>query len=153
MSTPVTLSDQITLDTLRAYKSDGRKFVMLTAYDYPTATLAQEAGVHTLLVGDSMGTVLLGHPSTRTVPLSLMVTLAEAVRRGAPRVYLVGDLPYEAILTRETGVLDAAKQFVEEAGCEAVKLEVGGSDVELVSALKQAGITRPSHTSASARSK
>lgn len=113
------------LGQLRAMKDAGRKFAMLTAYDYPMARAAQDAGVHALLVGDSMGTVLLGHENTRLVPLSLMVTLAEAVRRGAPDVWLVGDMPFAAMSDLDTA-LDAARRFLDEAGCDAVKFEVQG---------------------------
>jgi 3-methyl-2-oxobutanoate hydroxymethyltransferase len=129
----------------RQLKAEGRKFAMLTAYDYPTAAIAAEAGVHSLLVGDSMGTVLLGHPNTRTVPLDLMIVLAEAVRRGAPGVYLVGDLPYEAIAGGADSVVAAARRFCEHAGCDAVKLETGPEDVALVSALSKAGFETIAH--------
>lgn len=118
---------------------------MLTAYDYPTAALAQTAGVHALLIGDSMGTVLLGHPSTRTVPLDLMVILGEAVRRGAPEAYLVGDLPYRALAAGPDAAVTAAARFRDEAGCDAVKAEVGAADEPLVRALAGAGFETIAH--------
>ncbi len=135
----------VLLQALRQLKAEGRKFAMLTAYDYPTAALAQAAGVHSLLIGDSMGTVLLGHPSTRHTPLDLMVSLGEAVRRGAPNVWLVGDLPYEAISGGAARTLDAARRFRDEAGCDAVKLEAGPQDDSLVSTLAEAGIDTIAH--------
>lgn len=133
------------LATLRRLKAQGRKFSMLTAYDYPTAALAQAAGIHSLLVGDSMACVLLGHDTTRRAPLELMVTLAEAVRRGAPLVYLIGDLPFEAIGGGEASVLAGARRFIDESGCDAVKIEVSGEEVGHVAALAGAGIETIAH--------
>jgi 3-methyl-2-oxobutanoate hydroxymethyltransferase len=126
-------------------KSEGRRFAMLTAYDYPTAAVAQAAGVHALLVGDSLGTVLLGHPNTRAVPLSLMLVLAEAVRRGAPHVYLVGDMPYEAMSGGAEATVTAAKRFRAEAGCDAVKFEAASGDERLVTRLGGAEIEVIAH--------
>jgi 3-methyl-2-oxobutanoate hydroxymethyltransferase len=132
-------STRIDLACLRQRKAQGRKFAMLTAYDYPMAVAAQAAGVHSLLIGDSMGCVLLGHQNTRGVPLDLMITLGEAVRRGAPRVYLVGDLPYESMASGDQTVLEAARRFRSEAGCDAIKLEVDHGHERLVAKLAQAG--------------
>ncbi len=137
--------DRVTLDSLRELKRAGRRFSMLTAYDYPTAAAAQAAGVHSLLVGDSLGCVVLGHDNTRRVPLPLMIYLAEAVRRGAPQVYLIGDLPFESIQTGPAGVLAAADRFVRVAGCDAVKLEVEPDGVDLVRALSAAGFETIAH--------
>lgn len=136
---------RIDLPQLRQIKAAGRKFSMLTAYDYPTAALAQSAGVHCLLVGDSMGCVLLGHETTQRVPLDLMVTLAEAVRRGAPDVYLVGDLPYESVAGGVESTLAGARRFVDDAGCDGVKIEVADDQVKLVAALANAGIETTAH--------
>jgi 3-methyl-2-oxobutanoate hydroxymethyltransferase len=135
---------RISLDDLRRMKAAGRKFAMLTAYDHPMAVAAQVAGVHSVLIGDSMGTVLLGHPNTRQVPLSLMITLGEAVRRGAPNVYLVGDMPYEAMASDETAIA-AARRFCEEAGCDAVKFEAAPEHDRLVAKLSRAGIETIAH--------
>ncbi len=145
MSTCTPARQHIDLATLRRLKADGRKFAMLTAYDYPTAALAQAAGVHALLVGDSMGTVLLGHANTRSVPLSLMITLAEAVRRGAPEVYLVGDMPYEAVSAGPQNAILAARRFRDEAGCDAVKFEARSEDDRLVGELVRAGFETIAH--------
>jgi len=144
MNTVPTPPQRIDLTALRRMKADGQKFAMLTAYDYPMAALAQAAGVHSLLIGDSMGTVLLGHSSTRDVPLSLMIVLGEAVRRGAPNVYLVGDLPYEAVVEGADPVA-AAKRFRDEAGCDAVKFEAGSEDDRLVREFVRAGIETIAH--------
>lgn len=126
-------------------KTAGEKFAMLTAYDFPTATAAQAAGVHSLLIGDSMGNVVLGHPTTRLVPLDLMILLGQAVRRGAPRVYLVGDVPFESMQAGTDGVIRAAQRFVSECGCDAVKVETQPHHADLVAALTRAGIDVIAH--------
>lgn len=136
---------RIDLSQLREMKRVGRKFAMLTAYDFPTAAIAQDAGVHSLLVGDSMGTVILGHENTRSVPLSLMITLAEAVRRGAPKVFLVGDMPYESMAAGSEAVIRAAIRFRDDAGCDAVKMEAAPEHDALVGKLTRAGIDTIAH--------
>lgn len=135
---------RIDLAVLKQMKAQGRPIVMLTAYDYPTARIAAEAGVHALLVGDSLGNVLLGQSSTRAVPLELMLHLAAAVRRGAPEVFLVGDLPFEAMQTPRS-VEDAARRFCLECGCDAVKLETASSDLSLVERLARIGMVTIAH--------
>lgn len=118
---------------------------MLTAYDFPTAAAAAAAGVDILLVGDSMGCVLLGHANTQAVPLDLMVILAEAVRRGAPGVYLMGDLPFESMQGGAEAVVSASRRFRDEAGCDGVKLEVASTDAPLVNRLASAGFEVTAH--------
>ena len=139
------LDRRFTLDDFRRMKRDGHKFAMLTAYDYPTAVCAQAAGVPALLIGDSMGCVLLGHENTRGVPLELMITLGAAVRRGAPNVYLVGDIPYESAQRDTDGLLHAARRFREEAGCNAVKIETPAEHPDWIAALAQAGFEVIAH--------
>lgn len=133
------------LNELRRMKAERRPFAMLTAYDHPTAAAAQAAGVHALLVGDSLGCVLLGHANTRSVPMSLMAVLAEAVRRGAPDVFLTGDLPFEASSGSDEQLLGAARQFIDEAGCDAIKLEAAEGDARRVERLASAGWTVIAH--------
>ncbi len=145
MGSSTNSSPTIDLAYLRQMKAAGHKFAMLTAYDYPTAVWAQAAGVHALLVGDSMATVVLGHPSTRPAPLSVMIVLAEAVRRGAPNVYLVGDLPYEAMVGGSDAALAAAREFRDRAGCDAVKFEARSDHDQLVARFTQAGIDTIAH--------
>lgn len=135
----------ITLDTLRHMKTAGRKFSMLTAYDHPTAAAAQFAGVHSLLIGDSLGNVVLGHETTRDVPLDLMIVLGKAVRRGAPLLFFIGDIPFAAMQAGERGVADAARRFVGECGCDAVKFEAETQHDRLVGTLAAAGIVTIAH--------
>jgi len=138
-------SGYIKLDELREMKAQGRKFAMLTAYDYPTAVAAEAAGVHGLLIGDTMGAVLLGHGSTRKTPLELMLILGEAVRRGAPHVFLSGDLPYESLAGGDEAAVTGCKRFRDEAGCDAVKLEVEEEDAPLIEKVAQAGVVPIAH--------
>lgn len=136
---------RITLSTLQRMKQERRPIAMLTAYDYPTAVAAGAAGVHSLLIGDSMGSVLLGRPNTRATPLALMLILGEAVRRGAPDVFLVGDIPYESIAAGEEAVVTAAERFRDECGCDAVKVEVAETDESVVKRLSERGIATIAH--------
>ncbi len=145
MSATALTQTRITLETLRGMKAAGRKIAMLTAYDYPTAALAQAAGVHGLLIGDSLSTVILGHESTRSAPFELMVILAEAVRRGAPNVFFIGDMPYEVVAAGEDRMLAAALRYRDEAGCDAVKIEVQPEQEHLVRRLAQAGVPTIAH--------
>lgn len=142
---PAALSEKIDLSFLRACKAAHRKFAMLTAYDHPTAQLAQNAGVHVLLIGDSLGNVLLGHPTTRTVPFELMLVLSEAVRRGAPRAYVMGDMPFEQMQRGDDAVILAARRFRDDAGCDGVKFEATTANVRLVEQLANAEIQTTVH--------
>jgi len=117
-----------TLDDLAAKKRAGERIVMLTAYDYPSALLADRAGVPVLLVGDSLGMVVHGHGTTLPVSLDMMVLHAAAVARGAAQALIVADLPFLTYTTPEDAVSTSAR-LMQEAGVQAVKLE-GGAQVE-----------------------
>jgi 3-methyl-2-oxobutanoate hydroxymethyltransferase len=117
-----------TLDDLAALKRRGEPIVMLTAYDYTSALIADRAGVPMLLVGDSLGMVMHGHDTTLPVTLDDMVRHASAVVRGSSRALVVGDLPFLAYTTPDEAVA-AARRLMQEAGAQAVKLE-GGAQVE-----------------------
>lgn len=140
------MKERVTTALLRRYKEQKRKIAALTAYDYPTALRLDEAGVDVLLVGDSLGMVLLGYPDTTRVTMDEMIHHTKAVARAASRAMVVGDLPF---LSYHTGVGEAltnAGRFVQEAGAQAVKLEGGGPRVaETVSRLTEAGIPVMGH--------
>ncbi len=102
---------------------------MVTAYDYPSAQVAQEAGVDVVLVGDSGAMTVLGYPSTIPVSTDEMLMLASAVRRGLRTPLLVGDLPFGSYEASDEQAIATAQRFVKEAGCDAVKLERGGTSV------------------------
>ena len=104
-------------------KKQKKKWAMLTAYDAPTAELLERAGIDLILVGDSLGMVMLGYPSTALVTMDEMIHHAKAVRRGAPKSFIIGDLPLKGVEKGAQQTLVSARRFMEEAGLDAVKLE------------------------------
>lgn len=104
-------------------KKKNKKWAMLTAYDALTAELLENCGIDIILVGDSVGMVLLGYPSTVHVTMDEMIHHAKAVRRGAKRSIVIGDLPLKGIEKGPCQALESARRFIEEAGCDGVKLE------------------------------
>jgi 3-methyl-2-oxobutanoate hydroxymethyltransferase len=118
---------------------------MVTAYDYPSAQVAQEAGVDVVLVGDSGAMTVLGYPSTVPVSLDEMLMLAAATRRGLRTPLLVGDLPFGSYEASDEQAIATAQRFIKEAGCDAVKLERGGTSVQRARAIVQAGIPVMGH--------
>ena len=136
---------KITIGTLRTRKREHRKFSMLTCYDYATARLMEEAGIDSLLVGDTYAEVCLGHPTTLPMTLDHMVTLAEAVRRGSPSCYLVGDMPYLSYQVCPQEAIRNAGLFMAKAGCDCVKVEVDRRLVKTVEAMATATIPVMAH--------
>jgi 3-methyl-2-oxobutanoate hydroxymethyltransferase len=134
----------VTPRELRGYKGQTVPLAWVTAYDYPTARLAEEAGVDAILVGDSLGNVVLGYPTTLPVTLEDMVRAGAAVARGAPRTLRVVDLPYLAYVTPEEAVRSAGRLMVE-GGAHAVKLEGGRRVRPQVEALVAFGIPVVGH--------
>jgi 3-methyl-2-oxobutanoate hydroxymethyltransferase len=135
----------MTLATLTEKKALGEPLVMITAYDYPSAQVAEEAGVDLVLVGDSGAMTVLGYPSTVPVTVDEMLMLAAAARRGLATPLLIGDLPFASYETSDEQAITTAQRFVKEAGCDAVKLERGGSSVERAGAIAAAGIPVMGH--------
>ncbi len=117
-----------------------RPLTMLTAYDYPTASLVDEAGIDLILVGDSLGTVIYGEPNTLSVSMEQMLMHTRAVTRGAKRALVVGDMPFMSYQTGEHDALLNAARFVKEARAQAVKLEGGVEWAPTVRAIVRAGI-------------
>jgi 3-methyl-2-oxobutanoate hydroxymethyltransferase len=119
---------QKTIQSFKSAKAEGRRISMLTAYDYTTASLLDQAGVDCLLVGDSLGMVMLGYENTLRVTMDEMIHHTKAVARGTKQALLVGDMPFLSYhVSTEAAVLNAGR-FVQQGGAQAVKLE-GGSDV------------------------
>ncbi len=131
---------KITLSTLLAQKRRGHPIAMLTAYDYPTAQVQQEAGVQCILVGDSAAQVVLGHDSTLPITMDFLVTIAAAVRRGAPRVFLIGDMPYLSFNVTPEDAIRNAGRFMADAGCDCVKIEGDGRIAKTVKKMSAATI-------------
>jgi len=135
----------VNLPRLAEMKAAGEPIVMVTAYDYPSARVAEEAGADIVLVGDTAAMVVLGYPGTEAVSMDEMVMLGRAVRRGLRAPLMVGDMPmgsYEA--TNELAV-HSAQRLVKETGCQVVKLEAGGTSVERARAIIRAGIPVMGH--------
>jgi 3-methyl-2-oxobutanoate hydroxymethyltransferase len=122
-----------------------QRITCLTAYDYPTARLLDEAGVDVILVGDSLGMVVLGHENTLSVTIDEMLHHTRAVRRGTRRALVVADMPYGSYHTDTAESLRNAMRFVKEAGAEAVKVEGGERRLELISRLTEAEIPVMGH--------
>ena len=135
----------ITLTKLVEKKALGEPIAMVTAYDYPSAQVAEEAGVDVVLVGDSGAMTVLGYRSTVPVTLDELLMLAAAVRRGLSTPLLVGDLPFGSYEASDEEAIHSAQRFVKEAGCDAVKLERGGTSVERTRAILGAGIPVMGH--------
>jgi len=135
----------VTLSRLAEKKALGEPIVMVTAYDYPSAQVAEAAGVDVVLVGDSGAMTVLGYPSTVPVAVDEMLMLAGAARRGLTTPLLVGDLPFGSYEVSNEQAIATAQRFVKEAGCDAVKLERGGSSVDRARAVVEAGIPVMGH--------
>jgi 3-methyl-2-oxobutanoate hydroxymethyltransferase len=135
----------VTLATLAGKKALGEPIAMVTAYDYPSAQVAEAAGVDVVLVGDSGAMTVLGYPSTVPVSVEEMLMLSAAARRGLTTPLLVGDLPFGSYEASDEDAVRTAQRFVKEAGCDAVKLERGGSSVDRARAIVASGIPVMGH--------
>ncbi len=135
----------MTLPRLAEKKRLGEPIVMVTAYDFPSAEVAEQAGADVVLVGDSGAMTVLGYPSTVPVSTDEMLMLASAVRRGLQTPLLVGDLPFGSYEASDEQAIVTAQRFVKEAGCDAVKLERGGTSVQRARAIIDAGIPVMGH--------
>src|SRR6185437_473622 len=135
---------KVTVATLAALKSRHEKAVFVTAYDYPTATFADKAGVDMILVGDSAAMTMLGLPSTLQIGLAEMLVFIGAVTRAAKRAFVVGDLPFLSYQPSDETAIRSAGAFVA-AGCDAVKCEGGRRVVSRVRAMTDAGIAVMGH--------
>ena len=135
----------MTLPALAEMKLNAEPIVMVTAYDHPSAQVAEEAGVDVVLVGDTAAMTVLGYDSTVPVGMDEMLMLAAAVRRGLRTPLLVGDLPFGSYEHSNEQAIANAQRFVKEAGCDAVKLERGGASVDRARAIVRAGIPVMGH--------
>ncbi len=129
---------------LRA-KKNGEKISMLTAYDYPTAALLDEAGIETILVGDSAANVVLGYSNTLPVTVDELLVLTRAVSRGVKYGMVIGDMPFLSYQITQADAIRNAGRFIKEGGAEAVKLEGGGKNIDTLRALVEAGIPSVGH--------
>jgi 3-methyl-2-oxobutanoate hydroxymethyltransferase len=137
--------DRFSLSDFARMKERGGKIVMVTAYDAPSARLADAAGVDSVLVGDSAAMTVLGHDSTVPVTVEEMLMLTRAVSRGARRAFVIADMPFGSFQASNRIALKTAIRFVKEGGAHAVKLEGAGASVERVKAIVGAGIPVMGH--------
>jgi 3-methyl-2-oxobutanoate hydroxymethyltransferase len=133
----------VSIHDLRAYKSRGEKFVMLTAYDFPTAQILDEAGVPVLLVGDSLAQVILGYDTTIPVSVDEMLHHTRAVARGARNALIVGDMPFGTYGGSVERGIENAIRFMKEGQAHAVKFE--GPQMDLVEQLSRIGVPVMAH--------
>ncbi len=145
MKNPDQASRPVSLTDIRNKKNTRDKITMLTAYDFSMASLIDKARVDIVLVGDSLGMVVLGYDSTVPVTMEEMLHHCSAVRRGVKRAFVVGDMPFMSYQVSGEQALRNAGRFVKEAGCHAVKLEGGEAIAPTISRIVQAGIPVMGH--------
>jgi 3-methyl-2-oxobutanoate hydroxymethyltransferase len=139
------MEKKVTIFDLQAKKRRGEPITMLTAYDYPTALLVERAGIDIILVGDSLGMVVLGYEGTVPVTMDEMIHHAKAVRRGASSPFLIGDMPFMSYQASISQAVANAGRFLQEAGMDAIKLEGGRGMVPTIKAIINAGIPVMGH--------
>jgi 3-methyl-2-oxobutanoate hydroxymethyltransferase len=125
--------------------AEKQQLSMLTCYDFPTAVMQDRAGIDIILVGDSLGMTMLGYESTLPVTMEDMIRHAQAVRRGSPNAWLIGDMPYMTYQPSIESAIRNAGRFMAEAGCNAVKLEGGVEMADRIAALVRSGIPTMGH--------
>jgi 3-methyl-2-oxobutanoate hydroxymethyltransferase len=136
---------KVTLPVLLEKVAKGLPITMLTCYDYPTAYFQEQAGLDMILVGDSLAMTMLGYDSTLPATMDDMVRHTQAVRRGAPNVWLIGDMPYMSYQPSVETAIRNAGRFMAEAGCDAIKLEGGVEMADRVAAVVRSGIPVMGH--------
>ncbi|OGO59615.1 MAG: 3-methyl-2-oxobutanoate hydroxymethyltransferase [Chloroflexi bacterium RBG_19FT_COMBO_47_9] len=136
---------KLTLPLLFKKAANHEQITWLTCYDYPTAYLQEQAGIDMILVGDSLGMTMLGYESTLPVTMEDMIRHAQAVRRGAPNTFVIGDMPYMTYQPSVEIAIRNAGRFMSEAGCDAIKLEGGEEMADKIYGISRAGIPAIGH--------
>jgi 3-methyl-2-oxobutanoate hydroxymethyltransferase len=136
---------KVSLPTLFGKVAKGEPITMLTCYDYPTAYFQEQAGIDMVLVGDSLGMTMLGYESTLPVTMEDMIRHAQAVRRGTPNAWLIGDMPYMTYQPSVETAIRNAGRFMAEAACDAIKLEGGAEMADRLAGIVAAGIPAMGH--------
>lgn len=136
---------KVTLPALWKKVRENIPITMLTCYDYPTAYFQEQAGIDIILVGDSLGMTMLGYDSTLPVTMDDMIRHTQAVRRGSPNAWLIGDMPYMSYQPSVETAIRSAGRFMAEAGCDSVKLEGGAEMADRVEGIVKAGIPVMGH--------
>ena len=136
---------KVTIAELLQKKEKGQKITMMTAYDYPTANLVDQAGIDIVLVGDSLGMVMLGYDSTVPVTMDEMIHHCKAVSRGTKNSFIIGDMPFMSYhISIEQAIINAGR-FIKEASCDSVKLEGGSDMAPVIKAIVRVGIPVCAH--------
>ena len=136
---------KVTIGDLLAKKESGKRISMMTAYDFPGAHMVDRAGIDTILVGDSLGMVVLGYTSTVPVTMDEMIHHTKAVMRGTTWAFVIGDMPFMSYQASIEDAVRNAGRFIKEGGCDAVKLEGGSEVAPVVKAIVTAGIPVCAH--------
>jgi len=136
---------RVTLPSLFKKVADNQPITMLTCYDYPTAHFQEQAGIDMILVGDSLGMTMLGYESTLPVTMEDMIRHSQAVRRGSPNAWLIGDMPYMSYQPSVETAIRNAGRFMAEASCDAIKLEGGAEMADRMAGIVRAGIPAMGH--------
>lgn len=139
------MNTRITIADLLSAKRENHKIAAVSCYDYTTAKLISVTNVQMILVGDSAAQVVLGFDSTLPATMDFMVAITAAVRRGAPNVYLVADMPFMSYQLGRTDAIRNAGRFAAEAGAQMVKIEAGGTELDVIKAISDAGIAVMAH--------
>jgi 3-methyl-2-oxobutanoate hydroxymethyltransferase len=136
---------KVTLPVLFKKVANNEPITMLTCYDYPTAFFQEQAGIDMILVGDSLGMTMLGYETTLPVTMDDMIRHAQAVRRGSPNAWLIGDMPYMSYQPSIETAIRCAGRFMAEAACDAIKLEGGAEMADRMAAIVASGIPAMGH--------
>ena len=136
---------KMTILDFKKYKEEGRKFSFVTAYDYTTATIVDESDNEIILVGDSLGMIMLGYDSTVPVTMEDMIHHIKPVVKGAPNTFIIGDMPFGSYNESIEQAIRNATRLTKETNCDCVKLEGGASVVETVRAIVKAGVNVMGH--------
>jgi 3-methyl-2-oxobutanoate hydroxymethyltransferase len=134
-----------TIQEFYMMKEKGEQITYITSYDYPTATFAEKAGLDMILVGDSLGMCVYGYEGTMPVTMDMMIVHSEAVRRGAPNTFVIGDMPFLSYQTTDEAAVENAGRFFKEARMDAVKLEGGVRVASRIKAIVDAGMLVMGH--------
>ncbi len=136
---------KMTLADFKNWKKEGKKFTFVTAYDYTTATIVDESDVDIILVGDSLGMIMLGYKGTEPVTMDDMVHHIRPVVKGAPNTWIIGDMPFGSYQVSNEQAVENAIRLVKETGCDCVKLEGGVEMIDRIRAIAHAGVNTMGH--------
>lgn len=136
---------KMTVSDFKKYKEEGRMFTYVTAYDYTTATIVNESNCEVILVGDSLGMIMLGYDGTTSVTMEDMIHHIRPVVKGAPDTFIVGDMPFGSYNVSKEQAIENANRLYKETGCDCIKLEGGADMANTVAAIVKAGIPVMGH--------